>query len=177
VRLVLLLLLLLLLGVSGCAATATIVTPQGTFEAAIHGGDEESLVVTNDAGLKRRVRREDVMEIDHPGNVLATVFGIAGGVFTLELGVFAGTGLCGTSPSGSGVAPCIAVGSLAMASLTLFAVGLWQWVSSRNAVFNPPAPSEGDITKVPFIRSRPVPPAPEDGPAPLPPPPPPSQGL
>jgi hypothetical protein len=165
-----------LLALGGCAATATLTTTRGTAEATILGGDEDALLVMNEAGAKRRVPREEVVEIDHPGNVLAIIFGIAGGLFAAEEISFAASGFCGTGPSGSGtgILPCALVSSLAIVSLGLFGYGLYAWISSRNAVFNPPPASDGPVSKYPLaFPDRDVPmPLPQGPPVPLVPPPP-----
>jgi hypothetical protein len=137
-----------------CATTATLVTQQGTLEATINGSDADSLLVTNDVGVKRRILREDILEVDHPGNVIATVFGIAAGVLAAETAGLALSANCTSSGGGSGPGPCVAAGSVGVASIALFAVGLYTWVTSRNAVFNPPPASDGEMSKYPFAFPR-----------------------
>ncbi len=146
--------IVLALLVCGCATTATIVTQRGTLEATINGSDADSLLVTNDVGVKRRVLREDILEVDHPGNVIATIFGITGAVFAAETAGLALSATCTSTGGGPGPAPCIAAGSLSAASLVLFAVGLYTWVTSRNAVFNPLPASDGEMSKFPFAFPR-----------------------
>jgi hypothetical protein len=160
----------------GCAATATVMTKRGSLEATVNGGDAESLVVTNEVGLERRVPREEIVDIDHPGNVLATVFGVSAAVLGLDVGVLAASGTC-SGPvigRGLGIGPCVAAGSLAALSVGFFALGLWQWVTSRNAVMNPLPASDGDIATIPFAFPPGEQPPPElvpvPGPPPLPPP-------
>jgi hypothetical protein len=162
-----------LLVLCGCATTATVTTSRGTIEATILGGDDDALLVMNEAGSKRRVPREDVREIDHPGNVLATIFGISSGLFGAYTVGFAASGFCGggSSGGGAGVLPCALMGSLTVASLALFTAGLYSWISSRNAVFNPPPASEGPVSKYPLAFPTENIPAPLPA-GPLPPPPP-----
>jgi hypothetical protein len=162
-----------LLALCSCATTATVTTAHGTTEATILGGDDDALLVMNEAGSKRRVPREDVREIDHPGNVLATVFGIGAALFASYTVGFAASGFCGSGSSsgGAGILPCAVMASLTVGSLGLFAVGLWSWISSRNAVFNPPPASEGPVSKYPLaFPTENMPPPLPAGPVPLPPP-------
>ena len=65
----------LLLGAfAGCSTTATISRTNGpAFEAEILGSDANSLRVRDDYGREFAVAREEVADIDHPGNVLSTI--------------------------------------------------------------------------------------------------------
>ncbi len=144
--------LLLLALLPACATTATLYTPGAPVEATLNGGDDETMLVTTESGLKRRVRREDVREIDHPGNVLATVFGVGGGVLALESIVLTATSACRSTTTGPGPALCIGLGGVSAALFGVMAVGLWTWITSKNAVLNPPPASDGDLSKVPFLK-------------------------
>jgi hypothetical protein len=168
----------LALVLEGCVATATVTTRAGSVEAVINGGDDESLAVTNEVGARRRIRRDDIVDIDHPGNVLATAFGISTVLLAFDTVILATGPVCHGGATGSGAGPCIAIGSMAAASVGLFALGMYQWITSRNAVLGPPPP-DVDMTKVPFAFTRqreppPLPPLPPPEAAPpVPPPPPP----
>jgi len=152
--------LLLSLVLSGCATSSTLFLPRGTVEATIAGGDDESLLVTTESGLKRRVRRENVLEIDHPGNVVATVFGVAGGFFGVASIALAATSTCRDGVGGPGPSLCIAYGALSAALFGVMALGLWNWLTSKNALMSAPPASEGELGKVPFLKLPGLEPAP-----------------
>ncbi len=119
------------LALSGCHATATVSLMKGnSVEARIMGGDRERLWLRSEAGADLYVPRRDVRDIDHPGNVLALIGGLIGGSYAASLAIQASS--CNTV--GVGPALCVGMGSLAVAGWGLFALGLWQWLSSRNAV-------------------------------------------
>jgi hypothetical protein len=62
------------ISLAGCSTTATIHRVSGpAYEAKILQSDATSLDVQGDDGRPYRVPREQVSDIDHPGNVLATV--------------------------------------------------------------------------------------------------------
>jgi hypothetical protein len=62
------------ISLAGCSTTATIHRVNGpAYEATILESDPTSLDVRGDDGRPYRVPRQQVSEIDHPGNVLATV--------------------------------------------------------------------------------------------------------
>ena len=65
----------LVLGASaGCSTAASISRVSGpSFDAEILGSDAKSLRVRDDYGREFLVPREDVADIDHPGNVLCTI--------------------------------------------------------------------------------------------------------
>jgi hypothetical protein len=158
--------LLALILLCSCASTATLTTTRGTVEATILGGDDESLLVINEAGAKKRVPRDQVQDIDHPGNVVATIFGPAGALFGIETIAFA-IGPCRTDLPGGGTGPsfCVIAGGIAAVSLGLAAWGLYTWITSRNAVTHGLPADEGPMSKYPlaFPGAEPA--------APLPPPP------
>ena len=65
---------LVLCAFAGCSTTATISRTDGlAFEAEILSSDANSLRVHDDYGHELLVPREDVADIDHPGNVLLTI--------------------------------------------------------------------------------------------------------
>jgi hypothetical protein len=62
------------ISLAGCSTTATIHRVNGpAYEAKILQSDPTSLDVQGDDGRPYRVPREQISDIDHPGNVLATV--------------------------------------------------------------------------------------------------------
>lgn len=114
---------------SGCATTATLSTHSGELEGVLLGGDAESLVVENEAGVAFAVPRRAIREIDHPGNVLALVGGILGGTGALSFGINYSS--CRGS---AGPVPCIATGTYAAVGAGMLTWGLWVWLRSRFAV-------------------------------------------
>jgi len=59
---------------AGCSTTATISRTNGPeYEAEILGSNANALRVRDDYGRELRVPREEVADIDHPGNVLYTI--------------------------------------------------------------------------------------------------------
>lgn len=164
--------LLAVIALCSCASTATLTTTRGTTEATILGGDDESLAVMNEAGAKKRVPRDQVVDIDHPGNVLAVIFGPAGVLFGIETVAFAVGGPCSRDVTGGGTGPsfCVFAGGLSAVSLGLAAWGLYTWISSRNAVTNPLPAGEGPVSKYPLAFPREEPTAPLAPPSLVPPP-------
>jgi hypothetical protein len=154
-----------------CSCTATLTTTRGTVEATIVGGDDESLLVINEAGAKKRVPRDQVQDIDHPGNVLATIFGPAGALFAIETIAFA-LGPCRTDITGGGTGPsfCVFAGGLSAISLGLFAWGLYSWITSRTAVTHGLPADEGPMTRYPLAFPGEEPTAPLAPPPLVPPP-------
>jgi hypothetical protein len=74
-----------LCAVSGCATTATISRTDGwTYEADILDSDASSLHVRDVYGREVRVPREEVADIDHPGNLLLT-FGLIAVAMSIPL--------------------------------------------------------------------------------------------
>jgi hypothetical protein len=137
----------LVLLVSGCSTTATVITRDGKREETrIVGGDREVLLLQNDYGVEKVVRRTEVKDIDHPGNVVATIGGIIGGSYGLSL-AFVGS-LCATSGSSrnSTCLPLLGMtGAMTALGAVMFVWGLWTWLGSKNAVSDsvstPPVPT------------------------------------
>jgi hypothetical protein len=137
-------LVLFLLG-SGCAATATVTTRDGRqTEAFITGGDQRHLLLQSQYGVESVVKRADVGDIDHPGNVLAVVGGILGGSGALDLvvlGTMCASGAAGSSSCGFMLGT---LGGMTAVGAGLFVWGLWTWLTSKNVVTDslahPPLP-------------------------------------
>lgn len=73
---------------AGCATTATISRRNGgRDEAALVGGTSTSIMVDTGAG-QRSISREDIVDIDHPGNVHAVVGALllAYGILNISVG-------------------------------------------------------------------------------------------
>lgn len=127
--------LLLALTVSACANTATIVTRDGRrTEALIAGGDRDHLLLQSPYGVESAVRRAEVRDIDHPGNVLATVGGVLAGSTGLDLVVLGA--MCSSGRTSSSGCPMLLgmMGGMAAVGTGLFVWGLWTWLTSKNAV-------------------------------------------
>jgi hypothetical protein len=69
-----------------CSTTATISRRHGpAYEAEIVGSDADTLRLENGDGQALLVPREDVVDIDHPGNVLMTIGAVILGVGTINV--------------------------------------------------------------------------------------------
>jgi hypothetical protein len=121
----------------GCTSTATFLTrTRGNLEARIVGGDRQSLLVQSESGAETVLDRADVVDIDHPGNVVALVGGLVAGSGLLNLTVL---GLsCSSGFSGGGSSSCGFIyaytGSIAAVGLGMLTWGLWTWLTSRSLV-------------------------------------------
>lgn len=83
-------LLLGLLATTSCSTTATFLTrSRGNAEARIIGGDRQRLLLQLESGAELVVDRTDVVDIDHPGNVVALLGGIVTFSGVTNLGVTA----------------------------------------------------------------------------------------
>lgn len=144
-----------LLCCAGCSTTATIVTRDGIDEARIVGGDQHHLVLENDIGYQRVVRRTSVKDIDHPGNVHALLGGIGTAVMGLEMGFFGA--FCGRASPGMGgcTEMLVAFGALGAAALGEFVWGLWTWLNSTRmvseSVNSPPLPGVPVPAELPLV--------------------------
>lgn len=127
--------LVLLLGLlGGCASTATVsLRDRTTLEARITGGDARHLLFTSEYGVDTVVRRADVRDIDHPGNVVATVGGILAGAGVMNLVTFLSA--CSGSTLGSGCLPFVATsGGMVAGGAGMLLWGLWTWLASKTMV-------------------------------------------
>ncbi|SRR5690606_27177306 len=71
-----------------CGSSATLTHRNGALtEAKITGGSPEAIIVESDAGLSYAIPRSDIHEIDHPGNVAATIGGAVLGYGLLNIGL------------------------------------------------------------------------------------------
>ncbi len=74
---------------TGCGTSATITRRSGTaIDAKIVAGDEKNVHVEVANGYSQAIPREDIADIDHPGNVAAVIGGIvtAYGVANIAVG-------------------------------------------------------------------------------------------
>jgi hypothetical protein len=132
----------------GCTTTATFLTRDtGLLEARIVGGDRTNLLVQTESGAERVLARADVVDIDHPGNVVALIGGIIAGSGAVNLGTFALTCSSGFGSTGSQCAPIyVVLGSMVAAGAGMLTWGLWTWLTSRGLVTStletPPPPPE-----------------------------------
>lgn len=149
--------------VSSCSTTATILTrDRKTTEATIIGGDRDVLLLKNTYGLESIVRRNEVRDIDHPGNVIALLGGLLLGSSALDLAVL------GAMCASGGVRDCTgvfaAMGTSAAIGAGMLVWGLWTWLTSKNAVTesleNPAVP----IPVEPALPTNPPPLTPAGGP-------------
>jgi hypothetical protein len=115
---------------AGCGTTATIYRKNGQQdEATILRGNSTNVVVDTGAG-ERAIPREDITDIDHPGNVHATI-----GAFLLAYGILniaVGTSQC----QSKGAAFCTGVFLPATVGLGMSIWGLTIWTKSSNAARN-----------------------------------------
>ncbi|MCA2977573.1 MAG: hypothetical protein INH41_20685 [Myxococcaceae bacterium] len=119
---------------TGCATTATVTVQNGiVYEARISGGDAQHLLLTSEYGVNRVVRRAEVRDIDHPGNVVAVAGGILAGIAALNMVTVATS--CGSSQQGAPCIPLLSIGGIMLAGGgTMLTWGLWTWTGSRGMV-------------------------------------------
>lgn len=157
--------LMLFVMASSCSTTATILTrDKKTTEATIIGGDHDVLLVKNTYGLETIVRRNEVRDIDHPGNVIALLGGLFLAGTALDLAALGA--ICATGSSAvrdcTGIFAVLGTGAAISAGMLVW--GLWTWMTSKNAVTesleNPGVP----IPVEPALPSTPPPLTPVGGP-------------
>jgi hypothetical protein len=72
-----------LIAFAGCSTTATITRSYGpSYEAEITGSDARFLRVRDGNGYEFAIPREEVADIDHPGNVLFTIGAVTVAIYT-----------------------------------------------------------------------------------------------
>jgi hypothetical protein len=122
----------------GCGTTATITRVNGPqIEAKIVGGDETKLYVQNSsAGDSTSIARNDVTDIDHPGNVAALIGGVVSAYGVVN--VVAGAPQC----ERKGAAYCTGVFLPAAIGLPIMMYGLYNWMDSTSAA----KPNHGKAT-------------------------------
>ncbi|HVR21034.1 MAG TPA: hypothetical protein VMS65_15085 [Polyangiaceae bacterium] len=156
---------------TGCGTTATITRNDGTpVEGWILGGTQESVVVDSRAGKRTEIPRNQIADIDHPGNVHA----IVGGSVLAYGGIVIASSFPDCRRSSEPGLTCGSALVPALIGAGIFAWGFVTWLGSKDAVddrsFRPlhsekPPPRKPPPT-APLADETPAPPA-------LPPPPPP----
>lgn len=136
---------LLFVVTSSCSTTATVLTrDKKSVEAEIIGGDRDVLLLRNQYGLESIVKRAEVRDIDHPGNVVALLGGLLLGGGGLDLAVLGGFCARGSMSSSGCTALFVSMGGTAALGAGMLIWGLWAWLTSKNAVSNslenPPMP-------------------------------------
>ncbi|HJX62756.1 MAG TPA: hypothetical protein VJ860_02255 [Polyangia bacterium] len=117
-----------LLAFSACSATLT--RRDGvSYEGTIAGSDAESVRIRTDSGSVERIRRADIVDIDHPGNVLGTI-GLAVGA--VEAGALSAL-LAGRSKDHAFI---VTVGVELFVSVALAISGWDDYFASRRAANN-----------------------------------------
>lgn len=143
----------LMLALGGCSPYAHIARREGPpIEARIVGSDATHLIVETPDGQRQRVARDEVAEIDHPGNVAMavglpnTVVGVLFGVITVfVLPAAIEQGWPKDEAEDPGAAPValvfglIAAGNLAI-GLPPFIWGSRAWFDSTGNALPPAAP-------------------------------------
>jgi hypothetical protein len=163
--------LVVVVAFAACSSTATISRNFGpAYEAEITGSDARSLRVRAQNGYEFVVPREDVTDIDHPGNVLLTIGAVVTGMYSpfLVSGLAANNG---GQDEWSGFVTVMGVMGVA-AGLSLALTGLIPYKRSKQAA----AAFEDANPVLPVVRPMyfyPVPlPPPGGAPVPFAPPPP-----
>ncbi|HEX6767314.1 MAG TPA: hypothetical protein VF103_17570, partial [Polyangiaceae bacterium] len=165
---------------AGCSTTATITRSDGMMmEGRIEGGTPDGIIVQPRLGPETEVPRSSIIDIDHPGNVHATVGGI-----TLGFGIWyliAVSSEC-QSPASSRTACYLGASAPAVTGAALLAWGLAVWSGSSSAADDLtmkhlprtpqplPPPSAVPPPEPPLAPPPPPPPGAAPAPAPAPPP-------
>lgn len=120
----------------GCGTTATISRNSGRdIEGRVLGGDDDHVYVKGAGGKPLQVSRDDITEVNHPGNVLAAIGGINAGLGLL--GAFVG-GYCLPVRDSRGreevrAGPCAVAALDILLGITMVAVGATNYVRSEEA--------------------------------------------
>lgn len=116
----------------GCGSTAIVTTRDGELiEGVIDAGGERTLILKTGGGARVRVQRAEITDIDHPGNVAATI-----GVLMTIYG--AANAVLGTSQcTEKGAAFCIGVYTPLTVGITLAVYGLATHSTSAAAASRP----------------------------------------
>jgi hypothetical protein len=114
---------------TGCGNSATITRRTASpVDAKIIGGDRENLYVELPGGTTDTIAKRDVVDIDHPGNVAATIGAVVGayGVANIAVGM--------PECDKQGPAYCMGVFLPATIGLSLITYGLGTYIGSTSAV-------------------------------------------
>ncbi|MCK6590291.1 MAG: hypothetical protein HUU21_28990 [Polyangiaceae bacterium] len=120
---------------SGCGNSATIQSRFGSVEGKIVGGDRENVYVEQASGFTRSVPKSDIVDVDHPGNVAATIGAVITGYGVTNIAV--GMPQC----EKEGAAFCTGVFLPATIGASLLTYGLVTYVGSTTAMDKMPEQS------------------------------------
>jgi hypothetical protein len=127
----------MLIMLSGCSTTATISRANGReLEGKIVGSNSSSILVETEGDSTLRVSRDEITDIDHPGNAAAVVGGFLGAYGALNIAV--GAGGCDTG----GAAYCTGVFLPAALGASMLIWGLTTWSNSTGAAARPPSSTQ-----------------------------------
>jgi hypothetical protein len=115
---------------TACSTSATITRTNGTsVEGWVRGGTPESIIVEPRVGNIQEIERDDIAEIDHPGNVHLLV----GGMVLGYGGILVGAGLDDCQQAET-VGNCATLFIPAIVGAGIAAWGLVTWAGSKEAV-------------------------------------------
>jgi hypothetical protein len=127
---------------SACSTSATITRNDGmSVEGWIQGGTPDTIVVEPRIGERREIRRSEIAEIDHPGNVHILVGGIT-------LGYGGLIAAAGAAQCGEDSVDCGALFIPALVGAGIMAWGLVTWTGSKDA-------AAGQSLRRPPVKERP----------------------
>jgi hypothetical protein len=117
---------------TGCGNSATITRANNSFDAKIIGGDAEKLYVEYAGGDTAAIPKSEIRDIDHPGNVAATIGVVVGayGVANIAIGM--------PQCDKEGAAYCTGVFLPAAIGASLITYGLGTYIGSSSAVNEKP---------------------------------------
>jgi hypothetical protein len=128
---------------TGCGTSATITQRFGSIDATIVGGDRENIYVETPGGLNQSIPKADIVDVDHPGNVAATIGGVvtAYGVANIAVGM--------PQCDREGPAFCMGVFLPAAIGVSLITYGVGTYVGSTTAMDKTPERGVGSLVIVP----------------------------
>jgi len=117
---------------SGCGNTASIQAKFGSTDGKIVGGDAQNIYVETAGGFTKSIPKSDIVDIDHPGNVAATIGGVvtAYGIANIAVGA--------PECDKGGPAYCVGVFLPATIGVSLVTYGLSTYVGSTSAMDRAP---------------------------------------
>ena len=139
--------LALLTVLCGCSTTATVSLRNGQrFEAKIRRGTQDALVIKTGEGWEVPIPREEISNIDHPGNTFAVAGVLVGALGFLSLAK--SEQACGMQTTFS-EQTCFVISAVPLTlGASMLAWGLTTWLGSTRAVRAVP-PSSGSGTGSP----------------------------
>lgn len=119
-----------LTGLCGCSTAANIhLVAGGRVEARIQSSDPENLFVRAGTGVEVPIPREEISEVDHPGNVVAVIGGVLSAYGAINIA--RGGGTCGRAEMA--VAACLGVFLPGTIGTSMLVWGLKTWLGSVHA--------------------------------------------